>query len=166
MAKAIVPFLSDIFSDPALDEKQMQRKANLFVEAVNHSLRGFEPERIRFHTCYGINDGPRLYEATRSCLVEWIDRLRAEAGDAFPRKITAFHPEMAAHGKFGEPCPQCGTPIQRIVYASRETNYCPECQTGGKLLADRALSRILREDWPRTLEELEELRSTAGGGSS
>ena len=107
----------------------------------------------------------RLFESTRRSLEEWIERLRTEAGDEFPKKVTAFHPAMAAHGKYGEPCPQCGTPIQRIVYASRETNYCPACQTGGKLLADRALSRLLREDWPRTLEELEELKSSAAGGS-
>ena len=101
----------------------------------------------------------RLREATRASLEEWTERLRAEAGGKFPRKVTAFHPRMAAHGKFGKPCPQCGTLIQRIVYASRETNYCPECQTGGRLLSDRALSRLLREDWPRTLEDLETARA-------
>ena len=101
----------------------------------------------------------RLYEATRASLREWTERLRNEAGGKFPKKVTAFHPAMAAHGKFGKPCPRCGTPIQRIVYASRETNYCPGCQTGGRLLADRALSRLLREDWPRTLEELEAIRT-------
>ena len=100
----------------------------------------------------------RVFEATQECLEEWSARLIEEAGDEFPKKVTAFHPLMGAHGKFGEPCPQCGTPIQRIVYASRETNYCPECQTGGKLLADRGLSRLLREDWPRTVEELEALK--------
>ena len=101
----------------------------------------------------------RLHEATVTSLRRWTELLRAEAGDAFPKKVTAFHPAMAAHGKFGKPCPRCGAPIQRIVYASRETNYCPECQTGGRLLADRALSRLLREDWPRTLEEMEALRT-------
>jgi formamidopyrimidine-DNA glycosylase len=100
----------------------------------------------------------RLYEVTQRSLREWIGILRDEAGDEFPPKVTAFHPRMRAHGRYGKPCPQCGTPIQRIVYASNETNYCPTCQTGGKLLADRALSRLLGEDWPRTLEELEELR--------
>lgn len=98
----------------------------------------------------------RLFEATRRSLTEWVARLRDEFGDQFPKKITAFHPAMGAHGKFGEPCPRCGAPIQRIVYGERETNYCAPCQTGGKLLKDRALSRLLREDWPRTLEELEE----------
>ncbi|HLA66925.1 MAG TPA: zinc finger domain-containing protein, partial [Acidimicrobiia bacterium] len=86
---------------------------------------------------------------------EWVERLRAEVGDGFPEKVTAFHPEMAVHGKFGQPCPVCASPVQRIVYSSNETNYCPGCQTGGRILADRALSRILRDDFPRTLEELE-----------
>jgi formamidopyrimidine-DNA glycosylase len=99
----------------------------------------------------------RLHRTTRDSLSEWIAILREEAGDAFPDKVTAFHPRMAAHGKFGKPCPRCGSPIQRIVYAQNETNYCARCQTGGRLLADRALSRLLREDWPRSLEELEEL---------
>jgi formamidopyrimidine-DNA glycosylase len=98
----------------------------------------------------------RLYHTTRNSLREWIDLLQQEAGDEFPGKVTAFHPRMAAHGRYRKPCPQCGSPIQRIVYASNETNYCPTCQTGGKLLADRALSRLLGEDWPKTLEELEE----------
>jgi formamidopyrimidine-DNA glycosylase len=99
----------------------------------------------------------RLHEVTRSSLTEWSERLRQEFGDRFPEKITAFHPAMAAHGKFGEPCPVCGSPIQRIRYADRETNYCATCQTGGKVLADRGMSRLLGDDWPRTLEELEEL---------
>jgi formamidopyrimidine-DNA glycosylase len=101
----------------------------------------------------------RLHDVTRTSLVEWTERLRAEFGDRFPTKITAFHPEMAAHGKYGEPCPVCGSPIQRIRYADRETNYCATCQTGGKVLADRGISRLLGDDWPRTLEELEELRA-------
>ncbi|HET9948275.1 MAG TPA: DNA-formamidopyrimidine glycosylase family protein [Longimicrobiales bacterium] len=101
----------------------------------------------------------RLWEATRRSLAEWTERLREEVGSGFPKKITAFHPAMAAHGKYGQPCPVCGTPIQRIRYADRETNYCPTCQTGGRLLADRGMSRLLGDDWPRTLEELEELRS-------
>jgi formamidopyrimidine-DNA glycosylase len=101
----------------------------------------------------------RLYEVARASLTEWTERLRVEFGSDFPGKITAFHPAMAAHGKFGEPCPVCGSPIQRIKYADRETNYCATCQTGGKVLADRGMSRLLGEDWPRTLEELEELRS-------
>ena len=97
----------------------------------------------------------RLYDATRRSLAEWIKILGEETGDRFPEKITAFHPRMAVHGRYGQPCPRCGSPIQRIVYASNETSYCARCQTGDRLLADRAFSRLLREDWPRTLEELE-----------
>ena len=104
----------------------------------------------------------RLYDATQAVLTEWVDRLRAEARSAFPEKVTAFREGMAVHGRYGQPCPVCGAKVQRIRYASNETNYCARCQTGGKLLADRALSRLLREDWPRTLEELEALpRRTA-----
>jgi formamidopyrimidine-DNA glycosylase len=97
----------------------------------------------------------RLYEATQTSLRTWTDLLQAEAGEEFPTKVTAFHPQMAMHGKYGKPCPRCDAPIQRIVYADNETNYCARCQTGGKLLADRSLSRLLKDDWPRTLEELE-----------
>jgi formamidopyrimidine-DNA glycosylase len=100
----------------------------------------------------------RLFEATRATLSEWTERLRAQTGAGFPEKVTAFRPEMAVHGRYREPCPVCGAPVQRIVHAENETNYCARCQTGGKLLADRALSRLLKEDWPRTLEELEERR--------
>lgn len=100
----------------------------------------------------------RLYESTTSTLREWVDRLREERGDGFPEKVTAFRPEMAAHGRHKMPCPLCETPIQRIAYADNETNYCPRCQTGGKVLADRGLSRLLKKDWPRTIEELEALR--------
>lgn len=103
----------------------------------------------------------RLYRATREMLAEWIKRLRAEAGDAFPENVTAFRPDMAVHGKFGQACPVCGAKVQRIRYADNETNYCPGCQTGGKLLADRSLSLLLKRDWPKTPEELEELRSGA-----
>ena len=99
----------------------------------------------------------RLYDATRETLLEWIARLRADAGGKFPEKVTAFREGMAVHGRYGKPCPRCGAKVQRIRHAANETNYCARCQTGGKLLADRALSRLLREDWPRTLEELEAL---------
>jgi formamidopyrimidine-DNA glycosylase len=98
--------------------------------------------------------------ATGATLIEWTDRLRAEAGAKFPENVTAFREEMAVHGRYGMPCPRCGAKVQRIRYASNETNYCAVCQTGGKLLADRALSRLLRKDWPRTLEELEEMRKS------
>jgi formamidopyrimidine-DNA glycosylase len=103
-------------------------------------------------------DIERLYQATREVLAEWVDRLRTEAHGAFPEKVTAFRPAMTVHGRYGQPCPRCGARIQRIRYASNETNYCAPCQTGGKLLADRALSRLLRQDWPRSLEELDELK--------
>ena len=103
-------------------------------------------------------DWEKLYDATRSTLTLWIDRLRAEAETAFPEKVTAFRKEMAVHGRYGQPCPRCGAKIQRIRYADNETNYCARCQTGGKVLADRSLSRLLGSDWPRTLEELEALK--------
>lgn len=98
----------------------------------------------------------QLHEAAQKTLSKWTDKLRIEAGDKFPENVTAFHDNMAVHGRFGKPCPDCDTSIQRIRYASNETNYCPKCQTGGKLLADRALSRLLKEDWPKSLEELED----------
>jgi formamidopyrimidine-DNA glycosylase len=98
-------------------------------------------------------DGRRLFEATQSTLRDWTERLREDAGDGFPEKVTAFRKGMAVHGRFGQPCPDCGAKVQRIVYADNETNYCPRCQTGGKVLADRALSRLLKDDWPRTIEE-------------
>jgi formamidopyrimidine-DNA glycosylase len=96
----------------------------------------------------------RLHEATRATLTTWVERLRRQAGDGFPEKVTAFHGEMAVHGRFKEPCPVCGSPVQRIVYAENECNYCATCQTGGRLLADRSLSRLLKDDWPRRLQEI------------
>jgi formamidopyrimidine-DNA glycosylase len=101
----------------------------------------------------------RLHAATQATLTDWIERLRQETGEGFPEGVTAFRPGMAVHGRYGQPCPDCGAPVQRIVYAENETNYCPRCQTGGRLLADRSLSRLLHEDWPRTLEELEDRRA-------
>jgi formamidopyrimidine-DNA glycosylase len=103
-----------------------------------------------------------LHHATHTTLTEWIERLRRERKTGFPEKVTAFHAEMAVHGKYRKLCPDCGSPVQRIVFAENETNYCAKCQTGGKLLADRSLSRLLKQDWPRTLEELEEGRSARG----
>ena len=100
----------------------------------------------------------RLHAATQATLRDWTERLRREAGDGFPERVTAFRDGMAVHGRYGQPCPACGGPVQRIVYASNEANYCPACQTGGRLLADRALSRLLKRDWPRTLEALEALK--------
>jgi len=101
----------------------------------------------------------RLHDAAKRVLIHWRDALIAETGDAFPEKVTAFREGMAAHGRYGKPCPVCGTPIQRIRYAANEANYCPTCQTGGKLLADRALSRLLKDDWPRSLDELEQYKN-------
>jgi formamidopyrimidine-DNA glycosylase len=100
----------------------------------------------------------RLYEAVLATLLLWSEKLRKEAKDGFPEKVTAFRDDMAVHGRYGKPCPKCGTPVQRIVYAENEANYCPTCQTGGRLLADRAMSRLLKDDWPRTVEELERKR--------
>ncbi len=101
----------------------------------------------------------RLHTSTQAVLTLWVARLRDEVGDGFPEKVTAFRKEMAVHGRFGKPCPVCGTPVQRISYAANELNYCPKCQTGGKLLADRGLSRLLKSDWPKSLEELEEYKA-------
>ncbi|MEM7478322.1 MAG: DNA-formamidopyrimidine glycosylase family protein [Planctomycetota bacterium] len=98
----------------------------------------------------------KLFSSTQETLMTWISRLQDQAGDKFPEKVTAFRPEMAVHGKFGEPCPSCGSPVQRIRYANKECNYCPKCQTDGRMLADRSLSRLLKDDWPKTLEDLEE----------
>ena len=107
-----------------------------------------------------LDDGEwaRLHAATQTVLQTWIERLRAESRTAFPERVTAFRPEMAVHGRYGKPCPVCGEPVQRIRYADNETNYCARCQTGGRLLGDRSLSRLLKADWPRTLDELEALR--------
>jgi len=100
------------------------------------------------------DEATRLFEATRATLLAWIDRHRASASGRFPEKVTAFHDEMAVHGKFKQPCPVCGSPVQRIVYADNECNYCATCQTGGRLLADRSLSRLLKDDWPRSIDDL------------
>jgi formamidopyrimidine-DNA glycosylase len=103
----------------------------------------------------------RLFAATQRVLRQWTERLRARVGLGFPEKVTAFHKEMAVHGRYGKPCPVCGTAVQRIRYAENETNYCPRCQTEGRVLADRSLSRLLKDDWPRSIEELEKLRPWA-----
>ena len=126
---------------------------NAYSDEILHAAR-LSP--VQLTTNLSPEEWARLFDATRAVLTDWTDRLRREAAaSGWPKKVTAFHPEMAAHGRFGEPCPDCGTKVQRILYATRETNYCPRCQTGGKLLADRVLSRLLKSDWPRTLEELE-----------
>jgi formamidopyrimidine-DNA glycosylase len=128
---------------------------NAYSDEILHAARmspfkqtqSLSPEEIR-----------QLYEATRVTLNKWIDALREDAGEEFPEKVTAFREEMAVHGRYGKPCPDCGSPVQRVVYAANEANYCATCQTGGRLLADRSLSRLMKEDWPRTLEELERKR--------
>jgi formamidopyrimidine-DNA glycosylase len=99
-----------------------------------------------------------LYQAVRDSLIEWVERLRKERRGGFPERVTAFRPDMAVHGKYGKPCPVCGALVQRVVYAENETHYCATCQTGGRLLADRSLSRLLKQDWPRSLEEMEEMK--------
>ena len=108
----------------------------------------------------------RLFEATRATLLGWVDRISAQAAGGFPEGVTAFREGMAVHGRYGKPCPVCGSPVQRIAYADNETNYCATCQTGGRLLADRALSRLLKQDWPRTLEELERVQAGRRGVSA
>jgi formamidopyrimidine-DNA glycosylase len=127
---------------------------NAYSDEILHRAR-LSP--LRLTSRLSEEDAARLYHATRSVLTEWTERLRLQAGQGFPEKVTAFREGMAVHGRFRQPCPVCGSPIQRIRYAENETNYCPVCQTEGRLLADRGLSRLLREDWPRSLEELEEL---------
>ena len=140
------------------DPRFLSGIGNAYSDEILHRAR-LSP--LRLVTQLDEDAWVRLYDATRSVLEEWTERLRSQAGEDFPTQVTAFRPEMAVHGRYGKPCPVCGTPVQRIVYASNETNYCPTCQTGGKLLADRSLSRLLKGDWPRTLEELEERRASS-----
>jgi formamidopyrimidine-DNA glycosylase len=128
---------------------------NAYSDEILHRAR-MSPVRLTHAMSQG--EVETLYVATQEVLKEWIERLRKEANGGFPEKVTAFRKDMAVHGRFGEPCPVCGTPVQRIVHAENESNYCPTCQTGGRLLADRALSRLLKQDWPRTIEELEAKR--------
>ncbi len=135
------------------DPRLLSGIGNAYSDEILHRAR-LSPVKLTSRLADGEIEA--LYEATRAVLVEWTERLRAETGDGFPEKVTAFRAGMAVHGRYREPCPDCGSPVQRIVRASSEVNYCAPCQTGGKLLADRALSQLLRQDWPRTLEELEE----------
>jgi formamidopyrimidine-DNA glycosylase len=128
---------------------------NAYSDEILHRAR-LSPIRLTQQMAAG--EIERLYHAVKESLNDWVKRLRKERGSGFPEKVTAFRPDMAVHGKYRKPCPVCGSPVQRIVHAENETNYCPTCQTGGKLLADRSLSRLLKQDWPRTLEELEEDR--------
>lgn len=134
------------------DPRLLSGIGNAYSDEILHRAR-LSPVRLNDQ----LDDAEiaRLFDACRAVLLEWTDRLRREAGDGFPEKVTAFRPEMAVHGRYRLPCPDCGSPVQRIVHAENETNYCARCQTGGKLLADRALSRLLHDDWPRTIDELE-----------
>ncbi|HEU4368962.1 MAG TPA: DNA-formamidopyrimidine glycosylase family protein [Methylomirabilota bacterium] len=132
---------------------------NAYSDEILHRAR-LSP--VKLSQALGDDEVGRLYEATRAVLTEWVERLRAQAGEGFPEGVTAFRPEMAVHGRYGKPCPECGAPVQRIVYADNETNYCARCQTGGRMLADRSLSRLLHADWPRTLDEWEARRRPAG----
>lgn len=128
---------------------------NAYSDEILHTAR-MSP--VRLTSRLTDEEGAKLYDATLELLERWTKKLRSEAVKKFPEKVTAFRPEFAVHGKYGQPCPECGTKVQRIVHAANETNYCPRCQTDGKLLADRSLSKLLKDDWPRTIEELEERR--------
>jgi len=133
---------------------------NAYSDEILHAAR-LSP--LQLSTNLDDEEIARLHDAMRATLVHWTERLRAEAGDGFPEKVTAFREGMAVHGRYSQPCPVCGSPVQRIRYAENEVNYCAACQTGGRLLADRALSRLLREDWPRSIDELDTLRKSAEG---
>ena len=135
-------------TDPAL----FSGIGNAYSDEILHAAR-LSP--LKLTSRLAADDIARLWRAVRETLAGWAERLRAETGEKFPAKVTAFHPKMAVHGKFGKPCPVCGTAVQHIVYADNECNYCPTCQTGGRLLADRGLSRLLKKDWPRSLDEWE-----------
>jgi formamidopyrimidine-DNA glycosylase len=133
------------------DPKVFSGIGNAYSDEILHRAR-LSP--VQLTTNLSADEIARLHQAVRDTLAEWTDRLRRETGDRFPEKVVALHPEMAVHGRYGRPCPDCGAPVQRIRYAENETNYCARCQTGGRLLADRALSRLLKGDWPRSIDEL------------
>ncbi len=150
------------FRDALLRERHTLKRAltdprlfsgigNAYSDEILHRAR-LSP--VQMTTNLDEEEMARLFDAVQSTLHEWIDRLRRETGDRFPENVTAFREEMAVHGRYGKPCPVCGSPVQRIVYSDNETNYCARCQTGGRLLADRALSRLLHEDWPKSIDEL------------
>jgi formamidopyrimidine-DNA glycosylase len=139
------------------DPRRFSGIGNAYSDEILHAAR-LSP--IAMTRTLSPDEVERLYHTTRATLADWVVRLRADMGDGFPEKVTAFRLDMAVHGKYQKPCPVCGTPIQRIRYADNETNYCPRCQTGGRLLADRAFSRLLGKDFPRTIEELERLGRT------
>ena len=155
--------LKRLLTDPTI----LSGIGNAYSDEILHRAR-LSP--VKLSRQLSDEESARLFEATRHTLLDWIERLRREAGGEFPEGVTAFREGMAVHGRYGKPCPSCGLPVQRIAYAENETNYCAGCQTGGRLMADRALSRLFREDWPRTVEELEERRrgstSVPGRGAS
>jgi formamidopyrimidine-DNA glycosylase len=138
------------------DPRILSGIGNAYSDEIPHRAK-LSP--VRWTQCLTADEITRLFEATRATLGEWIDTLRQESGDGFPDRVTAFRDDMAVHERFGQPCPECGSPVQRIRYADNETNYCATCQTAGRLLADRALSRLLGKDWPQSLEELERVRA-------
>jgi formamidopyrimidine-DNA glycosylase len=163
---------SDQFNDRLLSQRRTLKRAltdprivsgigNAYSDEILHAAR-LSP--LQLTTNLHDSEIAELYRATRAVLVDWTKKLKRETGERFPERVTAFRPDMAVHGRFGEPCPRCGSPVQRIAYADNECNYCATCQTGGKLLADRTLSRLLGEDWPKTLEELEELKARSASG--
>ncbi len=137
------------------DPRLLSGIGNAYSDEILHRAR-LSP--VKLTRSLGDHELARLHEATRATLLDWTERLRRETGEGFPEKVTAFREGMAVHGRYRKPCPDCGSPVQRISYAENETNYCARCQTGGRLLADRSLSRLMKDDWPRTLEELEALR--------
>ena len=137
------------------DPRILSGVGNAYSDEILHRAR-LSP--VRMTRQLSEEETARLFQAAKTTLADWIERLRRQAGGEFPEGVTAFRPDMAVHGRYGKPCPDCGAPVQRIVHADNEANYCARCQTAGRLLADRALSRLLRKDWPRTLEELEERR--------
>ena len=128
---------------------------NAYSDEILHAAR-FSP--LKLTRTLSADDVRQLYENARATLRLWIERLQGETGEEFPEKVTAFRPGMAVHGRYRQPCPACGTAVQRLVYADNEANYCPSCQTGGRLLADRALSRLLKDDWPRSIDDLEDFK--------
>jgi formamidopyrimidine-DNA glycosylase len=137
------------------DPRILSGIGNAYADEILHRAR-LSPVRMARQLTE--EETARLFAAARETLADWVGRLRRVAAGGFPEGVTAFRPDMAVHGRYGKPCPVCGAPVQRIVHADNETNYCPRCQTGGRVLADRALSRLLKQDWPRTLEEMEERR--------
>ena len=153
--RAALTFENRTLKRALTDPRLISGVGNAYSDEILHAAR-LSPIALTHKLTH--DEWQRLFDATRSTMELWIERLTAEAKKKFPEGVTAFRPEMAVHGRFGQPCPRCGSPVQRIRYADNETNYCATCQTGGKVLADRSLSRLLGSDWPRTLDELEALK--------